>query len=64
MKKTSLALTALLLAGAAQATEVGVSVHVGQPGFYGRIDIGNVRPPVMMAEPVWVRRRPVHVEPV
>ena len=64
MKKTSLALTALLLAGAAQATDVGVSVQVGQPGFYGRIDIGTVRPPVMMAEPVWVQRRPVYMEPV
>lgn len=64
MKTTSLALTALLLAGAAQATDVGVSVQVGQPGFYGRIDIGTVRPPVMMAEPVWVQRRPVYMEPV
>ena len=35
-----------------------------RPGFYGRIDIGTVRPPVMMAEPVWVQRRPVYTEPV
>ncbi|KQY81655.1 hypothetical protein [Pelomonas sp. Root1444] len=65
MKKIILAATALLLAGAAQATDVGVSVQVGQPGFYGRIDIGNVAPPpVVVAQPVWVQRRPVHVEPV
>lgn len=65
MKKIILALTATLLAGAAQATDVGVSVQVGQPGFYGRIDIGNVAPPpVVLAQPVWVQRRPVHVEPV
>ena len=65
MKNIILAAAALLLAGAAQATDVGVSVQVGQPGFYGRIDIGNVaRPPVVLAEPVWVQRRPVHVEPV
>ena len=64
-KNIVLAAAALLLAGAAQATDVGVSVQVGQPGFYGRIDIGNVAPPpVVMAEPVWVQRRPVHVEPV
>ena len=64
-KNTVLAAAALLLAGAAQATDVGVSVQVGQPGFYGRIDIGNVAPPpVVLAEPVWVQRRPVHVEPV
>lgn len=55
----------MLLAGAARATDVGVSVQIGQPGFYGRIDIGNVAPPpVVLAEPVWVQRRPVHVEPV
>ncbi|WP_457424890.1 hypothetical protein [Roseateles sp. P5_E7] len=65
MKKIVLAAAALLLAGAAQATDVGVSVQIGQPGFYGRIDIGNAAPPpVMMREPVWVQRRPVHVEPV
>ena len=65
MKKIILALNIMLLAAAAQATDVGVSVQVGQPGFYGRIDIGNVGPPpVVLAQPVWVQRRPVHVEPV
>lgn len=61
-----LAATALtLLAGAAQATDVGVSVQVGQPGFYGRIDIGNTAPPpVVVAQPVWVQRQPVRVAPV
>ncbi|MBW8846047.1 MAG: hypothetical protein JF607_13865 [Burkholderiales bacterium] len=65
MKKIFPALTLALLAGATQAADVGVSIQVGQPGFYGRIDIGQTAPPpVMMAEPVWVQRRPVHVEPV
>ncbi|CAM4078579.1 hypothetical protein [Roseateles saccharophilus] len=66
MKKIHLlAAAAVLLAGAAQAADVGVSIQVGQPGFYGRIDIGNAAPPpVVMAEPVWVQRRPVRVEPV
>jgi hypothetical protein len=66
MKKILLPVVAMtLLAGAAQATDVGVSVQIGQPGFYGRIDIGNVAPPpVVLAQPVWVQRRPVHVEPV
>lgn len=65
MKKIILALSLTLLAAAAQATDVGVSVQVGQPGFYGRIDIGNVAPPpVVLAEPVWVQRRPVNVAPV
>lgn len=67
MKKIQimLACAGALLAGAAQATDVGVSVQVGQPGFYGRIDIGNVAPPpVVLAEPVWVQRGPAHVAPV
>jgi len=36
------------------AADVGVSVTVGQPGFYGHIDIGNVpRPPqLIFPEPV------------
>ncbi|KQV88996.1 hypothetical protein [Pelomonas sp. Root1237] len=65
MKKILPLITLLLIAGAAQATDVGVSVQIGQPGFYGRIDIGNTAPPpVMMAQPVWVQRQPVHVAPV
>jgi hypothetical protein len=53
---------------------VGVSVLVGQPGFYGRIDIGNVpTPPVVVYQqpvviaptPVAVYQRPIylHVPP-
>jgi len=65
MKKMAIALAATLLTAAAHATDVGVSVQIGQPGFYGRIDIGNTAPPpVVLREPVWVQRRPVHVEPV
>jgi hypothetical protein len=42
-----------------------VSVRIGQPGFYGRIDIGSASPPpVVVREPVWVQRRSAHVEPV
>jgi hypothetical protein len=55
---------ALLLTGAAQAfaTDVGVSVTVGQPGFYGRIDIGNYPPPVLVyPEPVVIQPVPVGV---
>jgi len=45
------------------AADVGVSVSIGQPGFYGRIDIGNGYPPprVIYAEPVVVVERPVAV---
>lgn len=59
MKKYLFALTVLLLATTAQA-EVGVSVSIGQPGFYGQIDIGDYypQPRVIYAEP-----RVVHVVP-
>jgi len=41
------------------AADVGVSVSVGQPGFYGQIDIGNVeRPPVIYAQPMVIVRPP------
>ncbi len=40
------------------ATDVGVSISVGQPGFYGRIDIGNAPPPVL------VYPQPVVIQPV
>jgi len=49
----------------ASAADVGVSITVGQPGFYGQIDIGNVsRPQVMYAQPIWVQRGPVQMAPV
>lgn len=52
----------LVAATAAQATDVGVSVSVGQPGFYGRIDIGNYpRPEVIYARPVVVHPAPAGV---
>lgn len=66
MKIAILATASLMMAAsAAQATDIGVSVQIGQPGFYGRIDIGSASPPpVVVREPVWVQRRPIHVEPV
>ncbi|MBK7614290.1 MAG: hypothetical protein KA375_02880 [Vitreoscilla sp.] len=58
------ALTLVFSAGAAQATDVGVSISVNQPGMYGRIDIGQFpQPAVMVAQPVWVQRAPVYAGP-
>jgi hypothetical protein len=48
-----------LAAGAASATDVGVSVQIGQPGFYGRIDIGDAYP-----QPQLVYPRPVVIQPM
>lgn len=50
--------------GSALAADVGVSVTVGQPGYYGRIDIGNFPPPQLIyAQPVVIERVPVGVAP-
>lgn len=44
--------------------EAGVSVRVGEPGFYGRIDIGNIPPPVVInPRPVIIQQAPVIVAP-
>lgn len=58
--RTSLAaLTLGFGALSAQAADVGVSIQIGEPGFYGRIDIGNMpRPQLIYAEPVYVHRQP------
>jgi len=43
-------------------TNVGVSIGINQPGVYGRIDIGNYPPPVLVhAQPVIVAPSPVAV---
>jgi hypothetical protein len=68
MTRRLIALSALSLVAAfatsAMATDVGVSVSVGQPGFYGRIDIGTVPPPVLVYPQPVVIQRPVVVQPV
>lgn len=59
---------ALCLLGAAffavsaqAATQVGVSVSVHQPGFYGRVDIGEQPPVVVYPQPIIVHQGPVAV---
>ena len=59
MKK--LLVAASMLALSLSAAAQNVSITVGQPGFYGRIDLGNMAPPpVIYAEPIIVHR-PVRV---
>ncbi|MDE2419893.1 MAG: hypothetical protein KGO49_01780 [Gammaproteobacteria bacterium] len=44
---------------------VGVSINVGQPGFYGQINLGDAPPPQLIyAEPMWIDRGPVAIEPI
>jgi len=58
MKQTFVGIVLAVAAAPALAADVGVSISVGQPGFYGRIDIGDFPPPVL------VYPRPVIIEPV
>lgn len=52
----------------AVAADVGVSVSIGQPGFYGRLDIGDYpypQPYLIYNEPIIVHRAPnVMYEPL
>lgn len=58
MKRYLLAAALVAATAPALAADVGVSVSIGDPGFYGRIDIGNAPPPrLIYAEPVVVVRQ-------
>lgn len=62
MKHILIAACLLGATATAFAQDVGVSVTVGQPGFYGRIDIGNYPPPVVVySQPLIIAPAPVMV---
>lgn len=74
MQRLMLAAGLALAAVPALAADVGVSVSVGQPGFYGRIDVGAFpqppqvvypQPVIIQPSPVGVVRQPIylHVPP-
>lgn len=47
------------------AADVGVSVSIGQPGFYGQIDIGNFpQPQVIYRQPMIIQRSNMNRPPV
>ena len=58
-------LCAVVLAAALPVcAAAGVSISVGQPGFYGRIDIGTLAPPpVLYPQPIVIQPVPVEVAP-
>lgn len=70
MKRMLLAAAlAVTVMAPALAADVGVSVSIGQPGFYGRIDIGNYpqpqviypQPVIMAPAPYAVVQRPIYL---
>lgn len=59
------AAAAAIFAVPAQAADVGVSISVGQPGFYGQIDIGSFpQPPVLYRQPKIVEMGQMNRPPI
>jgi hypothetical protein len=53
----SAVIAAATLTAPALAADVGVSISIGQPGFYGQIDIGDYpQPRVLYAQPRIIER--------
>ena len=66
-KLLSAGVLGILVAGAAQAQSVGISVNVGEPGFFGRIELGSAPPPELIySAPVVIERdaQPITAAPL
>jgi hypothetical protein len=65
MRRLLFAAALVVSATPALAADVGVSVSVGQPGFYGHLDIGDFpQPQVIYRRPIAVQAVPVDRAPV
>jgi len=65
MKRILFATALAAAAVPALAADVGVSISIGQPGFYGRIDIGGYPPPQLIyTQPLVIERVPVNRPPI
>src|SRR3954463_6559960 len=61
----TVAVTAVAVTTSALAADVGISVSIGQPGFYGRLNIGDYpEPQVMYSRPRVIERVVVDSPPV
>jgi len=58
------AVTAAVIAPA-HAADVGVSISIGQPGFYGQLNLGDFpKPQVIYSQPVVVEQVPMERPPI
>jgi hypothetical protein len=65
MKRLLLAAALAVATFSACAADVGVSIEIGQPGFYGRLDIGGYpQPRLIYRQPVAVWRVPAGRQPI
>ena len=65
MKRVLVALSLMLASATAAAADIGVSISIGDPHFYGRIDIGDFPPPrLVYREPLIIERVRVVPAPI
>ncbi len=65
MKRLLFAAALTIVTASAHADDVGVSISVGQPGFYGRLDIGGYpQPQVIYRQPIAVEQVPMDRPPI
>jgi hypothetical protein len=65
MKSIAYLTAGVMLAAVATTSSAGVSVSIGEPGFFGAINIGNAPQPVLMnQQPVIIQRAQGPVEPL
>lgn len=61
----AVAVAAATMTTPAFAADVAVSISVGEPGFYGRIDIGGYpQPQVIYRQPIVIERVPMDRPPI
>lgn len=58
------ALAAAAMTSPVFGADVGISISVNQPGFYGQVNIGDTAPPVIYNQPVIVNPHPVEGAPI
>jgi len=65
MKRLLFAATLAAITAPSFSADVGVSLSIGQPGFYGHIDIGDFpRPQVIYQQPRVIYRAAMHRPPI
>ncbi len=65
MKRLLFAAALAAIAAPSLAADVGVSLSIGQPGFYGHIDIGDFPPPrLIYQQPRVIYRAALHRPPI
>jgi hypothetical protein len=65
MKRLLLAAALVAVTAPVLAADVGVSLSIGQPGFYGRLDIGDYpQPQVIYRQPMMIERGVMDRPPV